>query len=477
VSIDNERVHDWVLTGIAVAMAGLWMWTFAATPQQAGPVDVRTIEDFGRIHDAGESYPTVVRDLIGLEGTSEDTPKAIVEAAHERAIALPPSRDLRLVVVAMAAAWGVQDVARDEIAAMSAGDAMPEALQLTVADLERLARGAPIDTIDRVVATLTEAGASSWLLDRVRSRHYAIIGDTDRAAATDRAAIATATRGVDVKMVSVFAELGLVALGFIMLFLVPFLRPRLARRGYGLGSAPSPFLLARTQRVVVMAFVAFLLTSLIFGLVAGSLGATGPTPLSAGLVAMQILTQGAIWLALIQHYGRASDDHRPLSPALGLGVGMLPGRGAALAAWIIPGIAMCAFVTIAAQFLTLFLFGPPSSTQSSIDILLGDGSVTTFALLVLGAAVFAPLVEEILFRGFLFRNLRGSVGVATAVVFSGLVFGAVHLDPERLLPLSALGAMLALLYEWSGSLLVPVIVHGLWNLLQLVGVWVIYHGT
>jgi len=169
VSIDNERVHDWVLTGIAVAMAGLWMWTFAATPQQAGPVDVRTIEDFGRIHDAGESYPTVVRDLIGLEGTSEDTPKAIVEAAHERAIALPPSRDLRLVVVAMAAAWGVQDVARDEIAAMSAGDAMPEALQLTVADLERLARGAPIDTIDRVVATLTEAGASSWLLDRVRS--------------------------------------------------------------------------------------------------------------------------------------------------------------------------------------------------------------------------------------------------------------------------------------------------------------------
>jgi len=474
--MSTEQVRDWIVTGVALGLAVLWMYTTAQGPRAAGVGDVRTLEDLGRVHDAAEVYPTAIRDLIGLEGTAEDTPAAVVEAAHERALELPPSRDLRLVVATMAAAWGVESAVREESSAIAPDGDTDSATAQTLEDLERLARGTPIDTVDRVTATLTEIGASSWLIERIRARHWSVAGDAERAAAADRAAVAAATAAIDATMVNYIVLFGFVVLGLLFAFAVPVLRPRLQRRGHGLGPGASPFRLSRTQQVVAGAFIAQILVAVLFGSLVGS-GLLAQPGSAAVIINLQMLTHGVIWLALIQRVGRDPDDHRSLSSVLGLGLGATPGRGWTVAAWILPGLALCAFVTVAAQLLSLFIFDPPTSNQGPIELLMGDTGAGTLGLLLLGAGVIAPLTEEILFRGYLFRNLRGSVGVGLAVVFSGLVFGAVHMDPARLVPLTALGATLALLYEWSGTLLVPVIVHGAWNLLQLIGVWAIYHGS
>jgi membrane protease YdiL (CAAX protease family) len=80
------------------------------------------------------------------------------------------------------------------------------------------------------------------------------------------------------------------------------------------------------------------------------------------------------------------------------------------------------------------------------------------ALLVLGAlltCVFAPVCEEILFRGYIFTALRNWRGTGLAAILTGLVFGGVHAGSAPaldLLPLAALGFGLCLLYRFSGSL-------------------------
>ena len=69
--------------------------------------------------------------------------------------------------------------------------------------------------------------------------------------------------------------------------------------------------------------------------------------------------------------------------------------------------------------------------------------------------VFAPLGEELFFRGFFFGSLRNWRGPWLAAVLTGLVFGAIHAGSSPvgyLVPLAIFGIGLCLLYEWTGSL-------------------------
>ncbi len=50
-------------------------------------------------------------------------------------------------------------------------------------------------------------------------------------------------------------------------------------------------------------------------------------------------------------------------------------------------------------------------------------------MLVLVAVVFAPLVEELFFRGLLLRSLQRRVGTGRAVALSSVLFGLAHPQP------------------------------------------------
>ena len=471
----SERWLDGLLAVAALAFAILQLVLSPPPPLRAGIAEVRALEDLGRIHDTGDSYAPWVRAFIGLEGTAEDTPAAVVEATAERLHELPPGRELRLVVAAIAASYGVAAVADTQLDALEQATDLSEAHRASAVDLRRLARGEPVDRVERAIATLVEAGASPWLAHRLRARALTLAGDAAGAEGSLSLARASASASVAAHMGTLVVQLAVLALGALALALLPWILPRLRRRGFGLGPGPSVFLPDRIQRVMLTWFLGSVATGWVFSSVASGAGPASGATFFAAILALQILTHGAIGVALVQRVGRAPDDARPLAPALGLGVGMMPGRAASLAAWLLPGLGFAALVTFSAQIANLFLFGEPVTSQGAVELLMGDGATSTFALLLVSAAIVAPLVEEVLFRGYLYRALRSTVGPLTAVLFSGLVFGAVHLDPERLLPLAALGSALALLYEWSGSLLVPIAVHGLWNFLQLASVWAIYH--
>ncbi|MGQ9456402.1 MAG: lysostaphin resistance A-like protein [Armatimonadota bacterium] len=91
------------------------------------------------------------------------------------------------------------------------------------------------------------------------------------------------------------------------------------------------------------------------------------------------------------------------------------------------------------------------------------------------AVVVAPVVEEVLFRGMLYTALRGMMGFWSAAAVSAFAFAVVHPTmPASFLPLAALGIVLAVLRESTGSVAPAIVCHGINNALALILVRLIY---
>ncbi len=79
-----------------------------------------------------------------------------------------------------------------------------------------------------------------------------------------------------------------------------------------------------------------------------------------------------------------------------------------------------------------------------------------------------PILEEWIYRGILYPPLEKAVGRPAAVVLSGVVFQALHLTYGLAWPHYFVGGMiLAWVFARSRSLIYPVLLHALWNLLVL----------
>lgn len=104
-----------------------------------------------------------------------------------------------------------------------------------------------------------------------------------------------------------------------------------------------------------------------------------------------------------------------------------------------------------------------------------SGVTPNLAGLFFAAVVMAPLVEEVMFRGFLYRALRCRLSVAPAICISAAVFAGIH--PQGLPGFPALftiGCVLAFLREWRGSLIAPMVTHACVNGVSFAMILVIY---
>jgi len=109
------------------------------------------------------------------------------------------------------------------------------------------------------------------------------------------------------------------------------------------------------------------------------------------------------------------------------------------------------------------------STEQEQQVLQDIGAEKdTVMLVALGILVvgIAPVAEEIFFRGFLFGGLRGKLSFWPAALISGIFFGAIHIlggSWQAVVLLSLFGVLLAFLYERTGSLGPPILMHVLQN--------------
>ena len=81
----------------------------------------------------------------------------------------------------------------------------------------------------------------------------------------------------------------------------------------------------------------------------------------------------------------------------------------------------------------------------------------------------APIVEELVFRGFLFNALLRYSPVAIAAVLSALVFGIAHGSWSAFAPLAGAGLVLAVVYYRTGALSASMIAHAGFNAIAVVG--------
>jgi hypothetical protein len=79
------------------------------------------------------------------------------------------------------------------------------------------------------------------------------------------------------------------------------------------------------------------------------------------------------------------------------------------------------------------------------------------------AVVFAPIVEEALFRGILYPALKRLGRPRLALWGSSALFAAVHFNMVTFLPLMVFALVLVYLYETFQNLLAPIVAHSLFN--------------
>ena len=101
--------------------------------------------------------------------------------------------------------------------------------------------------------------------------------------------------------------------------------------------------------------------------------------------------------------------------------------------------------------------------QESVQKLAEMQSLTEVFNIACYALVVAPVIEEFLFRGILFRAMKRSFGVGPALVISSILFGLVHQNVLSFVPLTFLGIILSLSYEHTGDLRTCILIHAFFN--------------
>jgi membrane protease YdiL (CAAX protease family) len=80
------------------------------------------------------------------------------------------------------------------------------------------------------------------------------------------------------------------------------------------------------------------------------------------------------------------------------------------------------------------------------------------------ASIWAPVIEETMFRGALFHHLRGRWGWLISSMVVAFLFAIIHPQGWSTVPaLMAIAIVLAALREWRGSILAPMAAHAFHN--------------
>ncbi len=127
-------------------------------------------------------------------------------------------------------------------------------------------------------------------------------------------------------------------------------------------------------------------------------------------------------------------------------------------------------VTVNLIFLLLAqLFGPRIVERSPLTPSVQLFNRVEYTAFVVAAVFVAPVAEELFFRGMLYNALRQRLHAAVAAPLQAIVFGLLH--PFALVDsalVALVGLACALLYEWRKTLLAPMLLHSMVNVLWIV---------
>lgn len=131
--------------------------------------------------------------------------------------------------------------------------------------------------------------------------------------------------------------------------------------------------------------------------------------------------------------------------------------------WGFGGYCAALPIVVVVSLINQKLWQGQGGSNALLQLVLESQDTVALSIFFFTAAIAAPLFEEVLFRGFLLPSLTRYFSVWGAIFVSALLFAIAHLSLSEILPLSALGVVLGVVYTRSRNLLAPMLVHSLWN--------------
>lgn len=195
-------------------------------------------------------------------------------------------------------------------------------------------------------------------------------------------------------------------------------------------------------------------------------------------VVVSILATVVIFAGMIFFHAAATDDAYYFWLNLANAAGIVGGFAACFSIWhkgislrtsrpvnalsLVPMMILAAALAMGLNgllnMLELYKYSPAyqevAEIQGDIPLWLG----------ILSYGILAPLGEETVFRGVVYGQLKKVSSVPAAIILSGLAFGLFHGNLVQAVYATAIGIVLALVYELYGSILFPMLFHCIANL-------------
>ncbi len=139
------------------------------------------------------------------------------------------------------------------------------------------------------------------------------------------------------------------------------------------------------------------------------------------------------------------------------------------------GFQMIASIAINLVFIYLFKIEDTSANQEMVETLVNNMPV----LMAMNTILFAPILEEVVFRGGLFIGIQEKLGSKIAIIISSVSFGAIHVMAEFfatgnlqellfLIPYSAMGYFMVRAVKDTDSLFGGILIHFINNFVATV---------
>lgn len=141
------------------------------------------------------------------------------------------------------------------------------------------------------------------------------------------------------------------------------------------------------------------------------------------------------------------------------------------ALFILGGAAICTpIILISSNSMPSFLegiLGEEVEEQAAVQTMRAAPDWSMRILLILNACLVAPVVEELVFRGYFYGVMKRYTGAMFAAFVSAAIFSVAHQSLLALLPLWGFALLLTLFYESTRCLWVPIGIHALFNAINV----------
>jgi len=156
--------------------------------------------------------------------------------------------------------------------------------------------------------------------------------------------------------------------------------------------------------------------------------------------------------------------------------------GLGILIWFI-GFPAVVFFNQIAEFLSYILFGVSGIEQVAVRYLrLIAESPHLLVIALFSILIAAPIIEELVFRGFIQTYFKQKWGFKWALILSSLFFALFHIAPSQgignfplIVSLFTLALFLGFLYERQGSLIAPIALHMTFNSISVIRILLWQH--